>query len=80
MPRVNLGKPKRDPRKELIHGVLATYGSSGETERVARILNCSAPTARKRLQDPGSMAITELLRLTRGLGIPLEEVRQAISY
>lgn len=80
MPKVKLGQPKRDKLRELICGVLSAYGPSGDAERVAGILGCSLPTARKRIREPKGMPVDELLRLTRGLGIPLEEVRAAITY
>lgn len=78
MPRVKLAEPKRDRLRELFCGVMAVQEK--ETADVAAMLGCSQPTALRRLREPKTMTIEELLKLSRGFDIPLEEVRQAITY
>lgn len=78
MPRVKMNEPKRDKLLELIAGVMKGMGK--ETADVAAMLGVSQPTALNRLRNPKSMTIEELLKVSRGLNIPLEEVRAAITY
>ena len=80
MPRVNLSKPTRQRLSELLWGVLSVTAHGNEAATVASILQCSLPTARKRLREPKKMPLDELLRLTRNLGISLDELREAITY
>lgn len=78
MPKVKLGEPKRNRLRELFAGVMDVQRKG--TADAAAIWGCSQPTALRRLREPGSMTIDDLLRLTKALNIPLEEVRQAIGY
>jgi hypothetical protein len=80
MPRVNLGKPKRQKLSELLWGVLSSTAHGNEAATVANILQCSMPTARKRLREPKKMPLEELLRLTKCLEISIDELREAITY
>ena len=77
MPRVKATRPKHERLQVLLQGYVAATGSS--TERVARIWGCSTTTALKRLRDPGCITVDQLLVLGTGLGIPIEEIRYAIS-
>ena len=77
MPRLRELRPRHEPLLVLINGTLQALGKG--TEDVAAIWGCSAPTARKRIREPGEMTIDQLLTLGRALGIPLEKVREAIS-
>lgn len=77
MPKLRVPLPKHQRLRVLIQGTIAALGKS--TDDVARIWDCSNPTVLKRLREPGSITIDQLLTLGRGLGIPLEEIRNAIS-
>ena len=77
MPRLREERPAHFRLLVLINGTINTLGKS--TEDLARIWNCSNPTALKRLREPGTITIDQLLQLSRGLGIPLDEIRNAIS-
>ena len=77
MPRLREIQPKHARLRVLLQGTAAALGKSAE--EVAEIWDCSLPTARKRMRDPGSITVDQLLAISRGLGIPLEEIRNAIS-
>ena len=77
MPKLREVLPRHQRLRVLIQGTIAALGKS--TEDVASIWGCSHPTALKRLRAPGDMTIDQLLTLGRGLGIPLDEIRNAIS-
>lgn len=46
---------------------------------LGRIMGCSEGTARNRMKHPGDLTVDELTALSRGLRIPIEEIRQAIT-
>ena len=77
MPRLREVRPTHEPLLVLLNGTLSALGKG--TEDAAVILSCSAPTARKKLGEPGGLTIDELLTLSRGLGIPIDKIRAAIS-
>ena len=77
MPKLREIQPRHQRLRVLIQGTIVALGKT--TEDVARIWGCSHPTALKRLRSPGDMTIDQLLTLGRGLGIPLDEIRTAIS-
>lgn len=62
----------------LINGtlVLQKFGAGD----VASWLGCSEPTARSRLRNPGELTVAELTRIGKCAGIPIDELRGAISY
>ena len=76
MPRLKQEQPRR--LSVLIQGTVAALGLN--TDQLCRIMDCSHSTALKRLRDPGCMTVDQLLRTGRGLGIPIEEIREAISF
>lgn len=45
--------------------------------RLAGILDCSVPTARQRLNDPGTITTEEWDRICRFGHVPIEEIREA---
>lgn len=80
MPRVKLAQPKKPPFEkllQLLYGAMGIYGY--KAEHLAPIMGCSPNTARRRLENPGEFTLKELSRLSSGLQIPVEELRQAIT-
>ena len=49
-------------------------------ELSARLWRKSGMSLRRRLQDPGSMKISEYIDLCRALNIPLEKAQNALQY
>lgn len=64
---------RKNETKALIVYWQAVRGTSG-TEDIARRLKVSAPTARKKLNNPGEMRLDDLWRLQRSLQIPGDEM------
>ena len=62
----------------LINGTLSMQRRG--TADVAAWLRCSRPTAASRLRHPGDLTVDELTRLGKSAGIPIDELRAAISY
>ncbi len=77
MPRIREIRPRHERLRVLLQGTAAALDKSAE--EVARIWGCSLPTAYKRMRDPGCITVDQLLTIGRGLGIPLDEIRNAIS-
>lgn len=79
MPRVNLGRNTANEKiVTLIWGTAAARGYDGtQTAERARM---SRDTLRRRRIDPEELTLGELRRLGRALGIPIEELREAIRY
>lgn len=69
-------KPKEAPFAKMGR-LLRGYGLSGQ--RLAEVLECSAPTARARLAEPETLTLRDLDRISRRAHIPMEEIREAIS-
>ena len=46
--------------------------------RLASIIDCSVPTARRRINDPESFTVEELRKISRRGHIPLDEIRAAL--
>ena len=44
--------------------------------RLATVLGCSQPTARARLENPGTLTIEELDKIRRIGHVPIEEIRE----
>ena len=49
-------------------------------EEIGVMIGCCGKTARSRLRNPGELTVSELTRLGKRLGIPIEELRAAIRY
>ena len=58
-------------------GVITAYEFN--TRRVAEALQCSLPTARYYMQNPGRMRLDDLKALNKA-GIPAEELRSCITF
>ena len=57
--------------------LLVGYGLNGPA--LAKVLDCSAPTARARLASPGDFTLAELELVSRRGHVPFDEIRAAIS-
>lgn len=57
--------------------LLIGYGLSAG--KLAPILNVSEPTARKRLDEPGLLTLSDLDKINRFGHVPIEELRTAMS-
>ena len=69
-------KPK-EPAFAKMQRLLKGYGLSGQ--KLAAVLECSAPTARARLESPQTLTLEDLDRINRRGHVPMEEIREAIS-
>lgn len=80
MPRVSLDPKNNKYRKLtiLINGAVAADGKN--VEEIGRLLGVCRQTASKYLMSPEIMPLETLLKVTRSLGIPIEELRECIRY
>lgn len=80
MPRTNLQtrQPPHAQLGQLIAG--AAFMRRMSTADLAAAIGRSENTARTRLKNPGDLTVSELTRLGRTLGIPIDELRAAIRY
>lgn len=77
MPKVNIGKPKRDKLMELVLGRKAAMKISEEDMAIA--LGCSRSTLRKRFAaGSDSWTVADIKVFSRVLDVPIEEMRAAI--
>ena len=58
-------------------GVLTAYGWN--SRRLADVLKCSMPTARKYMRNPGKLKLEDLVAFNKA-GIPADEIREAITF
>ena len=79
MPKVTL---HRDRRYEKLSMLLAGYKKvCGKTdEQIGKGINRTAPTVCNHRNAPGTYRIDELLDTCRVMGIPIEELRDALRY
>ena len=79
MPKVKLGRPNLENSRinRLVWGYMASSGM-GQTE-TARKAKMSPGTLAKRREDPDGWTLGELKRVARAVGIPIEELRGAIT-
>ena len=56
--------------------LLQSYHLNGES--LSRVLRCSPPTARKKIEDPGRLTMDELAQIHRKVGIPVEDIRRCV--
>ncbi|MDY3078842.1 MAG: hypothetical protein SOR56_01295 [Oscillospiraceae bacterium] len=75
MPRVKCAETPYKALIILINGYLALNGKHLED-----VMNCSYNKAHSRLRDPALFTLQELRTISRSLGIPIEELRAAITY
>ena len=79
MPRVNLGRNTSNEKLvALIWGMADVRGLTNE--QLGDKANISRTTVARRKAKPEDLTIGELRRLGRALGIPIEELREAIRY
>lgn len=52
--------------------------TNGET--LATVLDVHPNTARKRLRDPSGLTLTDIKHISQRLHIPVDEIRQAITW
>lgn len=75
MPKIKRRETPYDKLLILINGYLTI-----NEKRLEDVLGCSYNTARSRLKDPATITLEEMRKITRSLGIPIEEVRAALPY
>lgn len=63
----------------MLNGAIATDRINID-ELAAKLWKKSGMSLRRRLQDPGSMKISEYIDLCRALDIPLENAQNALQY
>ena len=79
MPRVKLGRnPANDKIIALIWGMADVHGLTNE--QLGDKANISRTTVARRKANPEDITLGELRRLGRALGIPIEDLRDAIRY
>ncbi len=79
MPRVKLGRnPANEKIIALIWGMADVHGLTNE--QLGDKANISRTTVARRKANPEDLTLGELRRLGRALGIPIEDLRDAIRY
>ena len=78
MPKLKRKADKYDALRQLILGRMATDGV--DLDKLGGYIGCSRQTASRKLTDPGSMTLRELAAISRGLQIPIEDMRDNIPY
>ena len=76
MPRTVFDKPKHSKLYVLLNGSAANLSR----DEIGAIIGKSAQTARERMRKPETLTVAELYAICRKLNIPLDELRQAITY
>lgn len=56
--------------------LLKSYGMNGS--QLAPIIGCSPPTARAKILDPRRLTLGDLAVISKVVGIPWDEIRQAM--
>lgn len=75
MPKLKRAETPYDKLTILISGYLVL-----NNKRLEDVLKCSYGKARARMLDPATFTIGELRTISRALGVPIEDMRQALSY
>ncbi len=79
MPKTKLEDTKQKKLAVLIAGTAAANGMPvGKT--VAHAIEVSELTAMKRVRDPGTLTIDELVSISKRMHITADELRAAISF
>ena len=80
MPKTKLGSrlPPHAELAQLISG--AAFLRRATMDDLGAAIGRTPKTARSRLRNPGELTVDELVRLGRKLGIPIEQLRDAIRY
>ena len=80
MPRVKLNEVARDMPKELILGQKHRYDF--DDNKMAKLMGVSRATYSRRMnqQKTADWPLVELLKVCKGLNVPIDELREAIRY
>ena len=78
MPRTKLDKKKNDALSVLVNGYV--HKDSGTIKEASERLQKEYRTVCRRLAEPGSFTIDELLDFGRKYHVPIDELRSAIRY
>lgn len=70
-------KEKKAPF-DAVQRVLRSYYLNGS--RIAPVIGVSGPTARKKLENPELFTLKDLYSISKCLGIPWHEIREAMIY
>ena len=70
-------RPKEPPFEKLSR-LLKGYGLNGV--KTAKIIGVSAPTAKKKLEDPELFTLKDLKKISVAVHIPIDEIREAITF
>ena len=70
-------KPKQPPFAKLTR-LLRGYGFDGPS--LGKVLGCSHPTAKKKIDNPELLTLAELKKINQAGHIPAEEIREAIGF
>lgn len=77
MPYIKKKEPPFSEMTKLLRGYTNGTGAAD----VARAIGCkSDATARKRLRQPETLTLGELKRISQNLHIPIEKIREAVSW
>lgn len=76
MPKIKKTPSKYDKLLLLINGRIKTDKVS--MEKLAYYMKVSRNTAAARLREPGKLTLEDIGNLSRGLGIPIDDIRAAI--
>lgn len=69
-------KPQKKPYEKMTR-LLKSYGLNGTN--LAQVIQCSPPTAKKRIENPELLTLQDLEHINRRAHIPMEEIREAIA-
>jgi antitoxin component HigA of HigAB toxin-antitoxin module len=58
--------------------LIKSYGISGN--KLSKVLFCSPPTACKKLKNPMLLTLEDLHRINVQVGIPWDEIKNAMKY
>lgn len=78
MPRTRLDKKKHDALSVLVNGYV--HKDNGTIKQASQKLRKDYRTVCRRLSDPGSFTIDELLDFARKYSVPIDEIRAAIRF
>ena len=73
-------RTKLDKAPDKLYILLNGAAATKTKQELAQMLGMSETTVRSRLRRPETMTLNELYRLCHLLHIPLEDLRQAITY
>ena len=80
MPRTNLCR-RQKPHEQLGRLLAgAAWDRKIGMEELGAAIGRNRNTASARIRDPGSLTVSELVKLGRKLEIPIDELRAAIRY